>query len=111
MDTAVGAPLSAGLLTNYFRNLVNQFYKILPMREKETPSLPKYIWRLESELVGFQGLVLEIREDAYYGSLVGTLHYLGDHVMDCSQEQVKQLVFEGIATCEKLRARYAGDGE
>lgn len=107
-ETSVGEPLSAGLLENYFRNLVNQVYKILPMREKETESLRKYIWRLEAELIGFRGLTLDLREDAYFGNLIGTLFYLSEHVMDCSTEQVKQLVFECIGTCEKLAARYAG---
>ena len=110
-ETSAGAPLSAGLIQNYFRNLVNQIYKILPMRENETPSLGKYVWRLEAELIGGQSLISAIREDAYFGSLVNILQYLSEHSIDCSVEQVKQLVFEGISICEKLQKRYTEDGE
>ena len=81
------------------------------MREKEVQSIQKYIWRLESELLGFHGLVDEIREDAYYGRLLSIMHYLSEHAMECEQEQVKQLVFESISVCEKLAERYAKDGE
>jgi len=110
-ETSVGASLSAGLMENYFRNLVNQIYKILPMRENGTSSLGKYIWRLEAELLGGQTLILTVREDAYFGSLVNILQYLSENVMECSVEQVRQLVFEGISICEKLLARYGKDGD
>ena len=111
METSVGETLSAGLIENYFRNLVNQIYKILPMREHETASLGKYIWRLEAELIGGQSLILAIREDAYFASLVNILQYLSEHSDSCSVDQVKQLVFEGISICEKLLARYGKVGE
>lgn len=110
VNTSVGEPLSAVLLEHYFRNLVNQVYKILPMRENGTESLGKYIWRLEAELIGGQSLVDDLREDAYYGSLLNILQYLGDYGEHCSNEQVKQLVFEGISLCEKLSRRYAKAG-
>lgn len=111
VNTSIGGELSTDLLKNYFHNLVNQVYKILPMREKETESLGKYIWRLEAELIGGYGLIDEIREDSYYGSLLNILHYLNEHGCECPVEQVKQLVFEGIGICEKLSVRYAGDGD
>ena len=110
-ETSAGAPLSAGLIQNYFRNLVNQIYKILPMRENGTPSVGKYIWRLEAELIGEQSLVSEFREDAYFGSLVGILQYLNEHMHECSIDQVKQLVFEGISICGKLQDRYGNAGD
>ncbi len=111
LETSVGAPLSAGLIENYFHNLVNQIYKILPMRENGISSLDKYIWRLEAELIGGQSLSLSLREDAYFGSLVNILQYLSEHSQDCSVEQVRQLVFEGISICEKLLGRYGKAGE
>ena len=109
--TSIGGELNAELLKNYFHTLVNQVYKILPMREKETESLGKYIWRLEAELIGGYGLIEEVRSDAYYGSLLNILHYLNEHGGECPVEQVKQLVFEGIGICEKLSRRYAEGGE
>ena len=109
-ETSAGVTLDVRLMTNYFRNLVNQIYKILPMRENNIPTLGKYIWRLEAELLGTQSLNLLVKEDAYYGSLLGILRYLSEHSQECETEQVKQLVFEGISICEKLQKRY-GSGE
>lgn len=111
VNTSVGSAVSGALLKNYFHNLVNQVYKILPMREKETESLGKYIWRLEAELIGGNGLIDEIRDDSYYCSLLNILHYLNEHGSDCPVEQVKQLVFEGIGICEKLSERYTEEGD
>lgn len=111
VETAYGVPLSERLLEKYFRNLVNQIYKILPMREDGAESLGKYIWRLEAELIGNQSLAAELREDAYYGSLLGILHYLSENGESCTTAQVKQLVFEGINLCGKLQERYAKVGE
>ena len=52
VNNSAGFPLSGKLLHNYFCNLVNQVYKILPMREQESKTLDKYIWRLHAELLG-----------------------------------------------------------
>lgn len=102
--------LSPRLIENYFRSLVNRVYKILPMREDGTESLGKYLWRLEAELIGSEGLSSDVREDAYYGSLLNVVHYLVGHWQECSVDQVRQLVFDGISLCVKLRERYAEGG-
>ena len=107
IETSLGLPVSAGLLENYFKTLVNQVYKILPMREAEMESLQKYIWRLTAELVGGTGLYPSLQEDSYYASLLNILQFLSDHTGECTVEQTKQLVFEGIHICEKLAARYS----
>ena len=41
------------VLSNYLRNLVNLFFKILPIRESEEPSLTSYMVSLQTELIGF----------------------------------------------------------
>lgn len=106
METCVGVPVSRTLLHNYFCNLVNQVYKILPMREQESKTLDRYIWRLSAEIIGGAAMVPALGEDSYYASLLNILQYLRDHCMEDSVEQTKQLVFEGIGLCEKLRNRY-----
>lgn len=111
IDTSLGFSVSPRLLENYFKTLVNQVYKILPMREAEMDSLQKYIWRLSAELVGGAGLYPNLREDSYYASLLNILQYLSEHNHECTVEQTKQLVFEGIHICEKLSARYSPDNE
>lgn len=107
VDTSIGVSVSARLLANYFCTLVNQVYKILPMRETEQKSLSKYVWRLEAELLGCNELFPSVKEDSYFASLLGILHYLSESVDDCQPQKVKQLVFEAIGLCEKLKDRYA----
>lgn len=106
VKTDIGYPVSEDMLGNYFTNLVNQVYKILPMRETKQETLPKYIWRLEAELIGCRNLLPPIKEDAYFCSLLNILQYLKDFNSECAIEQVRQLVFEAIHLCEKLKARY-----
>ena len=106
IETNGGAPVSRTLLHNYFCNLVNQVYKILPMREQESKTLDRYVWRLSAEIIGGAAMVPGLGEDSYYMSLLNILQYLRDHCMEDSVEQTKQLVFEGIGLCEKLRNRY-----
>ena len=106
METSTGVLVSETLMHNYFCNLVNQVYKILPMREQESKTLDRYVWRLSAEVTGGAGMFPQLGEDSYYASLLNILQYLRDHCMEDSVEQTKQLVFEGIGLCEKLRNRY-----
>ena len=107
VDTSLGFYVSAGLLQEYFRNLVNQVYKILPMREEGTTTLQKYIWRLSAEIAGGASLYPGLNEDACYAGLLNILQYLSNHTDDCTVEQTKQLVFEGIHLCVELEKKYA----
>jgi len=108
IKTSIGIEIHPMLLKNYFRTLVNQIYKILPMREAESQSLSKYIWRLTAEIAGGTGMYPDLQVDSYYASLLNILQYLNEHNRECTIEQTKQLVFEGIRICEKLSEKYAG---
>ena len=110
VETCVGIPVDGKLLRNYFCTLVNQVYKILPMREQESKTLDKYVWRLHAELLGCAGMFPGIEDDSYFASLLSILQYLRDHCMEDSIGQTRQLVFEGIRICEKLSGRYAEGG-
>jgi hypothetical protein len=107
VNTGAGIPVKGKLLYNYFCNLVNQVYKILPMREQKSETLDKYIWRLHAEFLGFAGTFPDLQEDAYFASLLSILQYLRGHCMKDSVGQTKHLVFECISLCEKLSLRYA----
>ena len=41
--------MNSSILNNYLRNLVNLFFKILPIRESEEPSLVAYMTSLQAE--------------------------------------------------------------
>ena len=110
METSIGTEVSSALLRNYFEALVNQVYKILPMREHDSKTLDRYIRRLSAEIAGGAAFYPGLGEDAYYASLLNILQYLRDHCTEDSVEQARQLVFEGIRLCEKLRERYDPEG-
>lgn len=106
IQTSVGETITSNLLRNYFRNLVNQFFKILPMRENEEDSLCVYMKSLQSELLGCKEFVPEIRESSLYLTLLSILQYLIDNP-ECTVTEVKREVFRAISVCNKLKSIYA----
>ena len=106
VETTAGVPISAEVLNNYFRTLVNHFFKILPIREQNEDSLITYMQSLQAELLGCKGLVSAIQNDASYLTLLSILQYLIDNE-ECSVREVKREVFRAISICNKLRAQYA----
>lgn len=106
VETTLGIPIDAQLLHNYFRNLVNHFFKILPIREKETESLPVYMRSLQAELLGCKELISAVQYDSCYLTLITILQYLIDNP-SCPISDVKREVFRAISICNKLKARYA----
>ena len=106
VETTAGVPINAEVLNNYFRTLVNHFFKILPIREQNEDSLITYMQSLQAELLGCKGLVSAIQNDASYLTLLSILQYLIDNE-ECSVREVKREVFRAISICNKLRAQYA----
>lgn len=105
VNTASGDLLDAKLLKNYFKKLVNSFFKILPMRENQETSLDKYLRSLQRELIGCQSLIVAIHEDSLYLTLLSILQYMIDHP-DCSMKEVRRDVFRAISICNQLEATY-----
>lgn len=105
IETTAGMPIDSAVLHNYFRTLVNHFFKILPIREQNEESLTTYMQSLQAELLGAKGLVSAIQNDASYLTLLSILQYLIDHP-ECSVREVKREVFHAISICNKLKAQY-----
>lgn len=106
VETNTGTPINQELLHNYFINLVNLFFKILPIRENEESSLVVYMKSLQNELLGCQSLVTAVNNDPHYLTLLSILQYLIDYP-ECSVHEVKREVFKAISICNKLKAKYA----
>lgn len=106
VETTAGMPIDAEVLHNYFRNLVNHFFKILPIREQNEESLTTYMQSLQAELLGCKWLVSAIQNDALYLTLLSILQYLIDNP-ECTVREVKREVFRAISICNKLKAQYA----
>lgn len=105
VETTAGIPIDATVLHNYFKNLVNNFFKILPIREQNEESLIVYMQSLQAELLGCKALISSIQNDALYLTLLSILQYLIDNP-ECSVREVKREVFRAISICNKLKAQY-----
>lgn len=103
-DTTAHMLIPDELLCNYFRNLINRFYKILPMREEDEPTLPVYIESLCHELIGCEKLIYALDCDARFLSLIAILKYFSENP-DCSVKEVKREVFKAISICGELDKR------
>lgn len=105
VETVTGKKLDGDLFCNYLRNLVNQLFKILPIRESEEASLVSYIASLQSELIGCQRLISVLHDDSMFLSMISILQFLIDHP-DSSVKVFKREVFKTISLCNKLKAKY-----
>ncbi len=106
IPTTAGKPMDSAVLSNYFRTLINLFFKILPLWESGENSLTVYMKSLQLELLGCNELVEAIHNDALFLSLVAILQYLID-TPECEVAAVKREVFRAISVCNKLKAKYA----
>ena len=103
-ETIIGTKLDSEMVGNYFEVLVNQFFKILPMRENEEDSLPIYLESLRSELLGCNHIITELNHDPLFLSLISILQYLIDSP-DITVRETKREVFKAISICNRIKAR------
>ena len=108
IKTTAGVPMDAMILKNYFRTLINLFFKILPIWESGESSLETYMKSLQAELLGCKELIEAIHSDPLFLSLISILQYLID-TPSIEVSVVKREVFRAISICNKLKARYAVD--
>lgn len=104
MTNRFGTELSPRLTSNYFSWLVSQFYKILPIRESNSPTLSKYICSLQRELLGCKSFIPALCYDEYYLSLLSILEYMKTDYDDVSV--IRSEVFKSISIIKKLQNRY-----
>lgn len=104
-DTKAGIPIDAEILRNYFKRLVNLFFKILPMRENSEDSLVIYMQSLQVELLGCKNLIIAIQNDSDYLTILSILQYLIDNP-ECNIAKVKREVFRAISICNKLQSKF-----
>lgn len=105
IQTAAGVPMSAAVLDNYLRALINLFFKILPLKERGERSLETYMRSLQAELLGCNALVETIHDDSMFLSLISILQYFIDNP-DCELLFVRREVFHAISICNKLKEKY-----
>ena len=102
-----GLYLRPKLLSAYFDTLVDMFFKILPMWEEGSETLPDYLDRFLRELIGFRALASTLHDDARIVSIMAIIQYLIENP-ECRIGTVKRMVFHAISICDNLRMQYAG---
>ena len=109
MKTVTEYEIPNQMVGRYFKHLVNQFFKILPMKESGEPSLDGYLKSLRRELLGNEGLMIALKYDARYLSLLAILQYFIDERPDVAT--TKADVFRAISLCKKMGRSYRnGEG-
>jgi hypothetical protein len=89
---------------NYLDFLISKVFKILPISEEQPETLRDYLESLIIELKGNQSLISQIKCDANFLSLLGTLQYFVEN--DCSHRTIKKEVFKCINIIQGLQEKY-----
>lgn len=109
MMTKHNIELSDELISRQIYDLVNRFYKILPIKESGEPTLKQYQESLLREMLGCQSLIVAFHQDDRYISLLSILQYMIDHDPDVSI--VRSDVFRAIGILKNLQKKYCKDEE
>ena len=105
IETIRGVELDGAVINNYFRSLVNLFFKILPIWESGDGSVSTYMETLQAELLGCRNLISVFKHDGRFLTLASILQDLIDHP-EYSHTKVRKTVFDAITICNRLRASY-----
>ena len=63
-------------LSQYFKYLVGKTFKILPLYEEDSATLPSYLKSYQRELIGDSMLFNELSEEPKFITLLATIEYL-----------------------------------
>ncbi len=79
-------------LSQYFKYLVGKTFKILPLYEEDSSTLPSYLKSYQRELIGDSHLFKELRSEPKFVTLLATIEYLANAEYDhdvCKSEVLK----------------------
>ena len=105
MMTVYGVEANGDMVSAKISELINQFYKILPMKEDGSDTIQVYIDGLLREMLGLKELMEAWENDGRYLSLLAILQYHADHP-DCPVSTVKSDVFKAIYIIKQLQRKY-----
>lgn len=108
MRTKYGTDFSRKTTKSRVDELINQFYKILPMKESGSATLSQYIRSLLREILGMKELMEEWHEDGRIITLCGILQYMLDNP-DCDVTVVRSDVFKAINMIKLLQKKYSAE--
>ena len=99
MQTKYGT-LSDNEISLYCKKLINQMYKLMPMREDDEPTYDAYLIKLIQQLHGANSLIVE---DSLFISIVFNLESL------FSIDDIKlhnSMIKENLSMCQKLIVKF-----
>lgn len=105
VETIRGVELNGAVVSNYFRALVNLFFKILPIWESGDGTVFSYMETLQAEILGCKNLISAMNDDWRFLSLASILQDLIDHP-EYEHGKVRKTVFDAITICNRMRASY-----
>lgn len=97
------------LFGNYLNFLVGKIYKILCMREENSDTLSKYMQSLQRELAGNQKLIVALRYDSDFLSLMSKIEFLVYNEADLPT--YKKDIFDCISLVKRMQSKYFGEEE
>lgn len=106
INTSAGQQIDIKLLVNYFDRLVNQFFKLLPIREKEADTFTTYSRSLQMEVLGCREFIIPFKDDATILTLISILQYFSD-TPEVPIADVRREVFRAIDLIHKSKKAYA----
>jgi len=82
MIKTVCGGISDELFESYLDGLVGRFFKILALKDENSETLHIYIESFRNELLGSQRLILLLKNDSRFMSLISTLQFFLDNNFD-----------------------------
>jgi hypothetical protein len=93
---------------NYLDFLIGQLYKSLCLKEEQSDTLCDYLDSLKNELIGSKELIVFLKSDARFISMLSKIQYLICEP-EVSHKVFKKEIFSCISIVDKLKNKYGGD--
>lgn len=100
VKTYSGQEIDVALLNNFLKRMVNDCYKILPMRENGESTLSQYIDSTIVEFTGCGDYISCMGNDARFVAVMSILKYFHEH-LDAPVSVYKREVFKAISLCKR----------
>lgn len=108
IETVIDNTLDSSFLPKYFDRMINQFFKLLPIKEKESETFVVYAKSLQAELYGSKNFIVLLNDDVCMFALIAILQYFID-TPDITVKDVRREVFHSIDICNKLKDKFSKD--
>ncbi len=103
MTTKYDTEISKEVLVNHIGYLINKFYKILPLKENNEPTILQYMEGLQREMLGCKSLMPVLEKKGQYLSVVSILQYMIDN--DCDVQVVRSDVFKILNILKNMKTK------